>query len=107
MAVPREEHDRSLAFAEVALGQIRALGQSASPRNFEIWYHYATGYNQPLNQAINDTLAKKGALSDDDPDKIYDSHIARSRIGERIDTVGSRVLDEVRQVLDMVNAAAG
>src|ERR1700730_1326924 len=107
MAVPREEHDRSLAFAEVALGQIRALGQSASPRNFEIWYHYATGYNQPLNQAINETLAKKGALSDDDLEQIYDSHIATSRVGERIDSVGSRGLDEVKQVLDMVSAAAG
>ena len=53
---------KNLAFAEVALGQIRALGQPASPRNFEIWYHYATGYNQTLNQTINETLAKKGAL---------------------------------------------
>ncbi len=59
MAVPHDEHERSLAFAEIALEQIRALGQSASPRNFEIWYHYATGYNQPLNQAINEALEKK------------------------------------------------
>ena len=66
MAVPNDEHERTLAFAEIALGQIRALGQPASPRNFEIWYHYATGYNQPLNQSINETLAKKGALSDAD-----------------------------------------
>jgi len=107
MAVPHDEHDRTLAFAEVALGQIRALGQSASPRNFEIWYHYATGYNQPLNQSINETLTKKGALSDADLEQIYDSHIGTSRIGDRIDSVGSRVLDEVKQVLDMVNAAAG
>ena len=57
MAVPPEEHERTLAFAEVALQQIRALGQSASPRNFEIWYHYATGYNPPLNQTINEALA--------------------------------------------------
>jgi diguanylate cyclase len=59
MAVPNEEHDRTLAFAEIALGQIRASGQPATPRNFEIWYHYATGYNQPLNQSINEALAKK------------------------------------------------
>jgi len=107
MAVPSQEHDRTLAFAEVALGQIRALGQPASPRNFEIWYHYATGYNQALNQSINETLAKKGALSEADLDQIYDTHIVDSRKGERIDSVGSRVLDEIKQVLDMVNAAAG
>ena len=66
MAVPIDEHERTLAFAEIALGQIRALTQAASPRNFEIWYHYATGYKPALNQLINETLAKKGALSEAD-----------------------------------------
>jgi len=107
MAVPNEEHERSLVFAEIALEQIRALGQVASPRNFEIWYHYATGYKPALNQSINDTLAKKGVLSEADLDHIYDTYVATSRIGERIDSLGSRVIDEVEQVLDMVNAAAG
>jgi diguanylate cyclase len=107
MAVPPEEHERTLAFAETALQQIRALGQSASPRNFEIWYHYATGYNQPLNQTINEALAKKGALNEADLDQIYDTYIAASRVGERIDTVGSRVLDEIKQVMATIDAAAG
>jgi diguanylate cyclase len=107
MAVPHEEHERTLAFAEIALGQIRALGQSASPRNFEIWYNYATGYNQPLNQSINEALAKNGALSEADLERIYGTYIASTRVGDRIDSVGSRVLDEIKQVLDMVNAAAG
>ena len=107
MAVPPEEHERTLVFAEVALQQIRALGQSASPRNFEIWYHYATGYNSPLNQSINEALTKKGVLNEDDLDQIYDTYIAASRIGERIDTVGSRVLDEIKQVMATIDAAAG
>jgi diguanylate cyclase len=107
MAVPPEEHERTLAFAEVALQQIRALGQSASPRNFEIWYHYATGYNSSLNQSINEALAKKGVLNEDDLDQIYDTYIAASRIGERIDTVGTRVLDEIKQVMATIDAAAG
>ena len=60
MGVPRDEHERTLAFAEIALGQIKALAQAASPRNFEIWYHYATGYNPALNHSINETLEQKG-----------------------------------------------
>jgi diguanylate cyclase len=107
MAVPVEEHERSLAFAEVALGQIRALGHPASPRNFEIWYHYATGYNQALNQTINETLAKNGALNEADLDQVYNTHIAASRMGERIDSVGVRVLDEIKQVMATIDAAAG
>ena len=107
MTVPSEEHERTLAFAEIALGQIRALSQPASPRNFEIWYHYATGYNPALNQSINETLGKKGTLSDEELDHIYDTYITASRMGERIDTVNSRVLDEIKQILDMIDAAAG
>jgi diguanylate cyclase len=107
MAVPRDEHERTLAFAEVALGQIRALGQSASPRNFEIWYHYATGYNPVMNQSINDTLAKKGAIDEADLEHIYENYIAVTRFGDRIDSVGARVLDEIKQVITTIDAAAG
>ena len=105
--MPHDEHERTFAFADIALGQIRALGQPASPRNFEIWYNYATGYHAELNKSINDTLQKNGTLSDADLEQIYNTFIATRRVGERIDSVGSRVLDEIRQVLDMVNAAAG
>jgi diguanylate cyclase len=107
MDVPQDEHERTLAFAEIALGQIKALGQSAAPRNFEIWYHYATGYNQQLNQQINETLAKNGTLSETDLEQIYDTYLSESRFGERIDTVGTRVLDEIKHVISTIDAAAG
>ena len=38
-----DEHERTLAFAEVALGQIKSLRQTAVPRNYEIWYVYSPG----------------------------------------------------------------
>ena len=38
MAEAADEHERTMAFAEIALGQIKALRQAATPRNFEIWY---------------------------------------------------------------------
>ena len=93
MAVPSNEHERTLALAEIALEQIRALHQPASPRNYEIWYQYATGYYTDLNKSINDTLAQKGQLSDPDVDDIYNNHLAPSRVGNRIDTVGARMVD--------------
>lgn len=93
MAVPSNEHERTLALAEIALEQIRALHQPASPWNYEIWYQYATGYYTDLNKSINDTLAQKGQLSDPDVDDIYNNHLAPSRVGNRIDTVGARMVD--------------
>jgi len=105
--VPQEEPERTFAFAEIALEQIRALGQPATPRNFEIWYNYATGYNQPLNQSINETLAKKGTLGEADLEQIYDTYIGVTRWGDRMDSVNSRVLDEIKQVMTTIDAAAG
>jgi len=44
-----DEHERTMAFAEGAPDQIKSLRHTAVPRNYEIWYVYATGYNAALN----------------------------------------------------------
>ena len=101
------EHERTIAFADIALSQIKALRQSASPRNYEIWYAYATGYSPSLNKRINDTLAASGALSDADLDDIYGAYLSPTRLTDRIDKVGSQVMGEIEQVMAMIDAAAG
>jgi diguanylate cyclase len=40
-------------------------------------------------------------------DQIYNTYLSSKRVSERIDTVGTRVLDEINQVLDMIDAASG
>jgi len=107
MTAASDEHERTMAFAEIALGQIRALRQPASPRHFEIWYTYATGYNPSLNQTINETLARAGTLSEADIDHIYETYISAHRVTDRIDRVGTQVMDEIEQVMAMIGAAAG
>src|ERR1043165_9261923 len=93
------EHERTLAFAEIALGQIKALRQTSTPRNYEVWYTYATGYNPSLNQTSNELLAQNGTLTDPDLDQIYANFISSSRFGEKIDNVGARVMGEIEQVM--------
>jgi diguanylate cyclase len=102
-----DEHQRTMAFAEIALGQLKALRQPASPRNYEIWYTYATGYSPSLNAKINETLKANGALSDTDLEQIYESFISPTRLSDKIDTVGNRVMGEIEQVMAMIDAAAG
>ena len=104
---PADEHERTLAYAKVAFGQIRALRQAASPRNYEVWYSYATGYNPQLNQAINDLLQQNGQVTEADLDQIYESHFSAARHMQRLDHVGSQVKDEIDQVMAMIDAAAG
>ncbi len=102
-----DEHQRTLAFAEVALGQIRSLRQSAVPRNYEIWYVYATGYNAALNKIINETLSRHGRLTEADLDQIYETYLSQLRTTDRIDKVGARVINEIDEVMNLITDALG
>ncbi len=102
-----DDHERTMAFAEIALGQIKALREPATPRNYEIWYAYATGYHPSLNQKINELLGNSGKLTDAELEEIYETYLSPTRLSERIDNVGSKVMGEIEQVMAMIDAAAG
>ncbi len=107
MAERTDEHERTMAFADIALSQIKALRQPAMPRNYEVWYAYATGYSPSLNLAINESLAKNGTLTDADLEQVYASYLSPTRLTDKIDNVGARVMDEINQVMAMVDVAVG
>src|SRR5205823_1343268 len=96
-----------MAFAEVALGQIKSLRQTAVPRNYEVWYVYATGYNAPLNKIINETLARNGKLSESDLEQIYETYLSHIKTTDRIDKVGARVIGEIDDVMTLIDDALG
>jgi diguanylate cyclase len=102
-----DDHERTMAFAEVALGQIKSLRQTAVPRNYEIWYVYASGYNAPLNKIINETLARNGRLSETDLEQIYETYLAQIKTSDRIDKVGARVIGEIDDVMTLITEALG
>jgi diguanylate cyclase len=101
------EHELTMAFAEVALGQIKSMRQLAVPRNYEIWYVYATGQNASLNKVINETLALSGKLTEVDLDQIYETYLSQIRTTERIDKVGARVIVEIDDVMGLITDALG
>jgi len=102
-----DEHERTMAFAQVALGQISSLRQNATPRNYEIWYVYATGYNPRLNKVINETLARSGKLTDADLEQIYESYLSQVKTTDRIDKVGSQVVGQIDDVITILSEALG
>jgi diguanylate cyclase len=101
------ENERTMAFAEIALGQIKSMRQLAIPRNFEVWYVYATGQNASLNKVINETLALHGKLTEADLDQIYETYLSQIRTTERIDKVGARVISEIDEVMVLITDALG
>jgi diguanylate cyclase len=102
-----DEHERTMAFAEIAFGQIKSLRQTAIPRNYEIWYVYASGYNAPLNKAINETLACNGKLNEADLEQIYETYLSHIKTTDRIDKVGARVIGEIDDVMTLLTEALG
>ena len=102
-----DEHDRTMAFAEFAIGQIRSLRQAAIPRNYEIWYVYATGYNSALNKIINETQARNGRLTEADLEQIHETYLSHFKASERIDKVGARVLGEIDDIMRLVSDVLG
>ena len=102
-----DEHERTMAFADLALGQIKSLRQPAIPRNYEIWYVYATGYNPQLNQIIHETLAHNGKLTEADLEQIYETYLSQTKTTDRIDEVGARVLGEIDDVMALITGALG
>jgi diguanylate cyclase len=106
-SVVLDEHERTMALAELALGQIRSLRQTAVPRNYEIWYIYATGQNAPLNKIINETLARNGKLTEADLEQIYETYLSHVKTTDRIDKVGARVIGEIDDVMKLLTDTLG
>ena len=102
-----EDYERAMAFADIALGQMKALRHAANPRNYEVWYTYATGYHPALNQQVNATLKAKGTISETDLAHIYENYLSPTRLTDQIDQVGSQVKGEIDQVMAMIDAAVG
>jgi diguanylate cyclase len=101
------EHERTLAFAQIALDQIKALRLSAAPYSYEVWYRYATGYHPALNRAINAALRAKGTLTDSDIEAIHATHVASSRLADQADEFGGKIAAEIAEVMATIEAAAG
>jgi diguanylate cyclase len=101
------EHVKTLAFGEIAINQIKALRQPAWPRNYEVWYHYATGYHPTVNQLINSLLATTGTVSQSELDNIYERFFSPVRQTERVENASSRFIEQIDLVLAMIGKAAG
>ncbi|QCK87630.1 GGDEF domain-containing protein [Phreatobacter aquaticus] len=99
--------DRSHSFGDLAFGQIKGRKLSAMPRNYEVWYTYASGYHTELSDAVNEVLSSRRAIAQDDLDRIYEAYLSQTRLTDKIDVFGDRVVDEIEHVMTMIDSAAG
>ncbi len=101
------EHERTIALAHIAIGQIRALRLPAEPRNYEFFFHYAGARNPAFNKAVNELLATKKTLSDADIAELFQKHLVKEPPGDQVEALGAKVVGEIDQVMAMIDAAVG
>src|ERR1043166_6593672 len=130
-AMTQTDSDRTIALAEQALGQIKALKLPGDPQSYEIWYTYVAGTRPKLNAHINDILARRETLSPAagprpkpnppindilarretpspaDLDQIYYQFFSQARVAEHVEIVGAKIQGEVDQIVAMIEAAIG
>lgn len=99
----RDDFKRTIVYGENAVGHLRKNEIPAYPRNYELWYTYAAGFNHALNKTINDIIRQRGKITNAEVLKVYDQFIAPTRIGERIDEVGGRLSKEIAGVAGMID----
>ena len=97
------DHDQSMAFAGVAFEKIKALRHPATPRNYEIWYAYASATNHVLNQAINELFAAHGTVTESDLDELSEQFFSPTRLTDRIDGFGSQMLGEIDHMMTFID----
>lgn len=99
------DFDRTIAFSDAAIQRLRAHRHPAYPRNYELWYTYATGYNAALNRAINEQLERSPLISEQDLDLLYESYLSPLRLSERVDSIGTQILSEIAEVTEVLKSA--
>ena len=69
-----------MSYAEKAVGHLKANQVPASPRNYELWYTYVSGFNRALNRALNEAITRYGSVPESVLQEIYEQFLSPSRI---------------------------
>lgn len=97
-----DEFERSITYGEAALTYLKGNRTPAYPRNYELWYIYAAGFNRELNKAINEALKRLGHLPEDLTERFYDEFLSPVRLSDRVGEVSARVSKELDDIIVML-----
>lgn len=88
-----QSKEQSAELLRVVLARMGQHDAAFSPLTYTVWFEYAAGMNAELNSALDQLLATKPRLTDDDLWEMYQSHVAdvdpqaMHRIGDHLQKV--------------------
>ncbi|MEM8771700.1 MAG: GGDEF domain-containing protein [Pseudomonadota bacterium] len=88
--------------AEIALGALKKIGLSATPRNFEVWFAHAEGKNPSLSRAIQAASDAFGKVEQRQADELYRRHIQQADLSRNVVDLVARFHEEVENLHEMI-----
>ena len=98
----REEAD---AFARTALGMMAKHEVPPTPRNFTIWYTYASGTNPDLKAAIDTLVQRRESFDAGQNETLYERYFGYAEEGEAVEAAGNDIQQSIREVMEMLHSA--
>ncbi|WP_162142393.1 GGDEF domain-containing protein [Cucumibacter marinus] len=99
------EYRRVLAYANTAMGMLERANIPPYPQFYELWYTYASGINEQLNQRINSMMAEGKALSPEAVMDLYREFLNSSDLEARISSVTAQMSSNINSVTDAMRDA--
>ena len=100
------EQERAIALAEAAQSNLQRLGLPPTPRNYEIWYAYATNHNRALNSAL-DSLLAGGVPAESDLTVLHETYFGTARALGKLENLGSCIGTELCGIAQVVTGTLG
>jgi diguanylate cyclase len=88
-----------------ALDRMMRDGIAPTPRNYAIYYEYASGKNPALNAAL-DSIIAQGKISQQLCDELFYKFIVPETEGENLKEVDKAIEGELKKVLGLIEASA-
>lgn len=88
----------SRKIATRAMSQLDCCKMAPNPRNFEIFYVYASDANQPLQRAVRKIMAKKARMSSSDAERLHRKYLVEKSVATKLSEIGKGVGSLISQI---------
>jgi len=95
-----EDFERTIRLGDRALGYLKKFQTPAIPRNYELFYAYATDLYDDLRAAIAELIAAGAGISSAQAERLHNKFLSPNQLGRKIEVVGKQLTDEINQVLE-------
>src|SRR4051794_22056654 len=103
----KAEQERAVALAEATRSSLNRLGLPPTPRNYEIWYAYATGHDRALNTALEGMVAGGTTPTESDLNILHETHFGGARTLGKLQRAGSGINAELRSIVGVITGTLG